>query len=151
MNLLIGCLSIIIFLLLSNIFAEKYSIKKRILLDFNDFNTRLKNEVLFSHETLWSIASYLNNGEFKFCLENYLQNGQVEKIKYLDKNEQEFLENYLLNVGNKDAKTQINFINSVELTLKEFVENGINNERKYKTLYLKLGLLVGLIAFILLF
>ena len=150
MKILIGFLVIVICTILGNLFSQKYRLKKNIFVDFEGFNTKLKNEVMFSHDTLWSIFSTIDDGEFKNALKIFLESGQVVKIKCFDVNEQDFFTNYLKNIGNFDGRTQLNFINSIEGRLKEYLSTSINNELKYKNLYLKLGLLVGLIVFILL-
>ena len=149
MKIVIGFLFIVICTMLGNFFSYKYRFKKNIFVDFDVFNSKLKNQVMFSHDTLWNIFSSLNEGEFKIALKSFLQSGQVVKFKCFDNNEQEFFDNYLKNIGNFDGRTQLNFINSIEGRLKEYLSTAINNEQRYKNLYLKLGLLVGLILFIL--
>ena len=149
MKIIIGFLVVIICTVLGNVFCEKYRIKKQFFVDFDLFNAKLKNEIMFSHDTLWGVSTSINDGEFKKTLFTFLEKGQVIKIKCFDNNEQDFLESYLKNLGNCDGKTQLNYINSIEGRIKEYLSISISNELKFKSLYLKLGLLTGLIIFIL--
>lgn len=149
MNLYIGFLGIIIFTLLGKLFSGKNEDKRAFFIDFINFNLKLKNEILFTHKTIDEISLSLNNGDFKNALQKYLDSGEVVKLKYLDKNEFSLFENYLFNLGNADIKTQMNFLNSIEKELGEYHQKAIQDEKKYRSLYLKVGFLVGLIFFIL--
>ena len=87
----------------------------------------------------------------KFTLllkENIFNNSEIEN-NYLTDSDKSLFFNYIKILGKSDSESQIEYVNSLEEILKNNLNISIENERKYKTLYLKLGFLTGLLVFIL--
>jgi stage III sporulation protein AB len=99
-----------------------------------------------------NIANSLkNNSDFVVCLNEYLENKKFNfDKKYLSLEEKEFFRIYLSNIGIHDKATQMDYIAGIDGRIEEYYSNAKNDEKKYKTLYIKLGLLFGLMLFIIL-
>ena len=111
------------------------------------------------------IRHLLTTGEFKPAYENLVREFlSVEianckqhvddenfclNINYLSSYEKAFLLEYFENIGKTEKGSQLEFLKKAEERLSTFYKNAIELDKKYKTLYIKLGFLIGLIIFIL--
>lgn len=151
MRLVLG----VVFLILSTFFGYKFSSKfseRRIFYnDFYSFNKKLSNEVAFSKNSIVNLVEKKeNDGYFigqvkKIILE---KNNKVQLTNSYSKEENDFFNDYLDNIGNGDSLSQRKYLEGVEEILKEKRQLTQDEEKKYKKLYIKLGFLFGLILLI---
>ena len=113
----------------------------------------LKTEIAFSQKTLKEIIAekYSINNDFLYSFKLYLENKEnfCLNINYLSSDEKAFLLEYFENIGKTEKGSQLEFLKKAEERLSTFYKNAIELDKKYKTLYIKLGFLIGLIIFIL--
>ena len=69
-------------------------------------------------------------------------------IKYLNEEEMTFLLTYVETVGESDSISQIKFVEGSEKYLENKEMFSAEEYKKYKNLYIKIGILIGLIMFI---
>lgn len=151
MKLFLGVILLISCPCFSIYLSQKYKKRKVFFSDFNNFNDKLKNEVNFSNNTIKRLSKNLNNSEFNNCLYNKIYDKDIDiNIAFLTLDEQKFVTQYFNDVGTSDKLGQISMLESVSEYLKKKTLETQDEEKKYKTLYLKLGIMIGLLFFILL-
>ncbi len=150
MKLFIGFLLLIISTFLGYILSEKFNKRKIFYQRFQVFNNKLKNEIAFSKKTINELVLSLDlDNDFNKKLYAYIkENNTDEKINYIKNEEYEFFLNYLTSIGNGNVDSQLNFINNAEQEIKKYLSESIDNEKKYRILYIKIGFLIGLILLI---
>ncbi len=151
MKIFIGIIFVLLSTYLGYLASNKYIVKRRFYQSFYDFNKIMQNEVAFSKNSLIEILN--KNANLPFF--SYVKNNVILKNKIvLDKNfsddEKVFIKNYVENLGNSDSVTQISYLNSVDENIKKQLDECIANEKKYKSLYIKLGFLLGAVVLIIL-
>ncbi len=148
MRFALGVLLLIICVISGYVLSDKFVKKRKFYNDFYQFNQKLKNETMFSMNSIKTIINgyegdfYSNTSRFfqtrKFAFDkNYLSEQQLEEYK-----------NYLNFIGQADKETQIKFLSEYELQIKTNLENATSDEGKYKKLYIKIAFLIGLMALI---
>lgn len=73
----------------------------------------------------------------------------IDKPYFITNEEIAYLDGYLDSIGALDAKTQIELLNNAENALKDNLSKCQNDSKRYKSLYVKLGVLIGLLMFVL--
>lgn len=152
MNILSGiivlCLSVALSILLSN----KYTKRKTFYTEFSRFNEKILKEVSFTSSSLFKISKSLSfDNDFGLTTSKYFAGEKnVQTLAYLSKEENEYYLYYLSNVGLSDRESQIAFVSKTQQELVEKLKNSSEDEKKYKSLYVKLGFLFGLIMMIIL-
>ena len=150
MKVLLGIILVCLSTLLGYILAGKFAFRKQFYDDYCNFNNIFKQEISFRQTTLVSLVKNKNSGDFYCVLRNYVQDNEfVFNKTYLKKDEIEFFHNYLKTLGTGDKNTQIEFIDRTNIVILEKQKKCVEDEKKYKALYVKLGFLFGLILFIL--
>lgn len=144
----------IIFIIISTFFgyrlSTRYTDKKDFYKNFQSFNNKLEKEVSFSNNTILSIIKQSDiNVLFYNLLRQKILNGQEGNIPFITKDEKEYFYNYLERIGKTDKATQLKLINATKIYLTEKLKISEEDEKKYKTLYIKMGFLIGLLIFIL--
>lgn len=152
MSFIFGVIALITCSYIGYLCSKKYIDKRDFYNDFNNFNLKLKNAVSFNNST---IISLIESCDKKSLFYDALRSCFTKSIKidftsvnYLSKAEIDFLNSYLDLIGSVDRNTQINYLNEVSNKLQENLNEAILEEKKYKTLYIKIGFLVGLIVFV---
>ncbi len=154
MKILLGIIALIACTGIGYFFSRKYSVRKEFYTDFSGFNKNLKSEISFRQDSILNIINKCSERKsifYKNITEHFIEN----KLIVLDKNtfnqeEIAFFSNYIENIGASDKNTQISFLEEVDVKLKDVLAKTCEEEKKYKALYIKLGFLCGLIAFIIL-
>ncbi len=151
MRLVLG----IVFLILSTFFGYKFSSKfsdRRVFYnDFYLFNKQLVNEVFFSQNSIVNLVDKkTDDGYFigqvkKIILE---KNNKTQLSNIYTKEENDFFNDYLSNIGNGDSVSQRKYLEGIDELLKEKRQMTHDEEKKYKKLYVKLGFLFGLVLLI---
>lgn len=150
MNVFLGLMLLAISTFISYILSDKYRKRKDFYKKFTIFNEKLISELNFSKKTLIEMISNLeDNSDFNKFLCKYVRNREiVENINYLNSDEQGFFVNYITTIGNGDVVSQLNFVNSAKIEIEKNLNEAIENDKKYKILYLKIGFLIGLILLV---
>ena len=153
MKIFLGILVIIFSTFIGYVLSKKYTKLKNFYCNFDNFNKMLKTEIAFSQKTLKEIIAekYSINNDFLYSFKLYLENKEnfCLNINYLSSDEKAFLLEYFENIGKTEKGSQLEFLKKAEERLSTFYKNAIELDKKYKTLYIKLGFLIGLIIFIL--
>ncbi len=154
MKLALGIIFLVGCTFLGYYFSRKYVIKREFYCDFYDFNKKIKSEISFAQKSLIEIVdkSSGRKGVFYSNICGFLNE---KKDISLDKNifsqeETDFFNSYLESLGGLDKKTQLDFLNDANEKLEKFKNDSKDEEKKYKSLYIKMGFLIGLIALIIL-
>lgn len=133
------------------LYAYKYKERKTFYNDFDIFNKNLINEISFSQKTLINIVNDINSkSNFNNFIKDYILNDlkKINKIDFLNEDENVFLESYASQIGARDKETQLNYLKKVEIHLLEKIKICEEEYNKYFKTFIKIGFLVGLIAFI---
>lgn len=152
MNIFFGVLALIFCTYLGYRTSLKYVKRKNFFNDFAEFNKKLKNEVLFLQNTLVKITDKIDDGnDFNTCIKEYVKNKKYGfELNYLSADEKEFFDKYLGIIGKGDKTSQLQYLNSVDEKISALYVSASSEEKKFKTLYVKLGFLIGLMALVLL-
>ncbi len=148
MKLFLGVVILILCTIFGYIFSQKYVDRRKFYFDFLSFNKIFRTEIKYGKEPIEKVFSKIEDKKFyQYCICK-LNDKEVNSPSFLKQEEVQFLNNYVNFIGKSDSISQENFINSSEGYLQEKYTNSINEEKKYKDLYVKLGFLIGLIFFI---
>lgn len=151
MNLFIGILALIVCTVIGYRLSAKYTAKKNFYSDFYDFNKALKGEVSFAQKT---IKDLIKNGAagkgefFNVINQKFFEKSEDFTVKSLSAEQTNFLKNYLNTIGQSDRSTQLKYLDNAESAISQNLSESTEDEKKYKTLYVKLGFLFGLIILI---
>ncbi|MBE5756647.1 MAG: hypothetical protein E7342_02490 [Clostridiales bacterium] len=129
-------------------FSKNLAKRKKFFNDFYNFNQKIKREVGFSKNTLLSILDEEN--EFVLLLKKVVFESEIERPKYLEKEDFELFINYGKFLGTSDSDSQISYFNSLNDGIKKLLEEAKQKEEKLRPLYLKLGFFIGLALLIIL-
>lgn len=153
MKIVLCLLLIGVFTFAGYLLANKFTDRKNFYNDFDVFNKKMIGEINFAKNSLPKIINSLcANSIFNDTLKKYIQNtnSYIFTYKFLSNDELDYFYDYLRNLGESDSITQLKFLKSVEEYLGE-KNKSVNDEyKKYRPLYIKLGFLFGLIAFVIL-
>ena len=98
----------------------------------------LLNDIDINTDFYDSLKHYVNTKEFKF------------DKQYLLEEEKNELNRYFKTIGTSDKIGQLEYLSSMDITLKNKRIQTEENEKKYRMLYIKMGFLIGLIILIIL-
>ncbi len=146
MKMLIGVMGVIFCTIIGKILSEKYIKRKNFYCDFYNFNQKMKSEISFKQSSIKSIIEKLNNQTFRAYLNQTVILGDDDlSVSFLNNEENDFLKEYVNNIGIFDKDSQLLYLNSVDSQIKTLYKNSFDEEKKYRKLYVKLGFLFGLI------
>lgn len=151
MKLGLGVVLLCFCTMLGYFLSFKYSDKKTFYNDYLDFIKTLKQEITFGQATLLQILEQkYKTTDFYVALNEFVHKNEFcFNKRYLNKDEISFFNEFLRNLGKSDAKTQVNYLDSVSDIVVNQLNQAILNESKYKTLYIKMGFLIGLVLLVL--
>jgi len=136
--------------------SEKYKLRHLFYSDFNSFNRIMLGEVSFTKSTLPEVLGNARyKGNFANLLEEYkkfLYDGvefEYKSLWFLSEEEKVFITTYFKTLGRSDARSQLDYLKLCEDKLKIVTAKTETDEKKYRTLYLKMGLLTGLLVLVL--
>lgn len=150
MKLFLGLILLFSCTFIGYVLSLKFVKKKEYYNTFLQFNTIMKNEVAFSQSTISNVInSFERKNDFYDCVASYFKEKKfVFKKNYITNEEIDFFYGYLSKLGTTDKKTQLSYLEHVEIDLEKKLTAVLADEKKYRFLYVKLGFLFGLIAFI---
>ena len=149
-KLLFGIILLGISIILGYFLSRKYVYKEKFYNDFLAFNNLIKNEILFSKNSLESlINNNLEKNEIVNLLKEYMDNKKILKPYFLTEDEFIMVCEYLKYVGTSDAVSQIEYLKVVECRILEEVKTAHQQRVKLCPAYIKLSVLIGITCFIL--
>lgn len=150
MNYFLGITILIISTFIGYLLSQKYSERLKFYECFNLFNKKVKNEVSYTQNTIPNIIDTLDKqNKFYYVANNFYVKGEFECCEgYLNDNEKEYLKNYLQLITKGNRTTLIKYLDSADTQISEYLKESRNNYKKYKSLYIKIGFLIGLILLI---
>ena len=152
MRIFVGFIALFVSVIISNLLTIKFTLKRKFYNDFYEFNKRYKSELAFKRTTLIKLIKEINTGSNIYLLLTNHFNKSCETIEFtkqLSDGEMQFINSYLNSIGRGDVASQTEFINQSNEIIYKSLNYSIEEEKKYKTLYIKIGFLAGLIIFVL--
>lgn len=151
MKIFLCCIFPVLFGFVGFVLSGKYSERKSFFEDFLFFHKHFKTEVSFTKKTVAEITETLKKDtDFYRLLSGYFNDGTFIELKYLTEEENGFIKTYFSNIGVSDKYTQLEYYNSLNEKIENYTKTAQEDRKKYQPLYVKLGVLFGLIVFILL-
>lgn len=151
MNILRGLLALVVCTLIGYYKSLRYVKISSFYQSFYLFSKKITAEISFSKKSIVEIANELTEkNDFNLCVKKFYIENSFCAYKYFDNDENNFLRLYLHSVGDSDRDSQIKSLSHFQKELEEKVNFANENLRKYKTFYIKIGFLVGLILLIML-
>lgn len=111
-----------------NVFAQFYEFNEKLLLNLKYGRIKVKE-----------IAS-----EYEY-VQKALQGEHILKGE-----EDEFLQNYVANIGSTDTYSQVDYLNERKQNLKKYKDESEEVYKKYGSLYFKIALMIGILVAVLL-
>ncbi len=163
LKLLIGLAVVAFCGFLGYFLSKKYRKRKEFFLQFSQFNERFLTEISYSKRPITKfLTAYPYKGEFDVLLEAFYQSLYLDRaggrqvflfgkqeLPFLSADELTFTQDYFNNLGKGDSDAQKKYFSAAQLQLCAWKEKGVQDGKKYGDLYIKLGLLAGLAALIL--
>lgn len=150
MKLFVGLILLVLCTFLGYIQSGKYVDRRKYYNDFLSFINRLKQEVSFGQATIQEIIKNVDNNDFYSLLDNFFRyNNNRISYSYLNDNDKNLFLDFVEKIGQSDSKTQLNYLNEIELIISNEYTKACENEKIYKKLYVKISFLVGLMLLIL--
>ena len=153
MKIIIGITIMILCVVIGYFYSKKYQERKKCFEDLKNFNGRVKNEVNFSQTSLISIVKSISTDTaFNSYVHGYFidKNDSIDKLKFFNEHERTFVSDYMKNIGQGDKNSQSQFLESSEKQIEKYLDDAIEEDKKYRPLCIKLGFLFGLIILIIL-
>ena len=150
MKIVLGIFCLLLCVFLGYVFALTYTDKRRFYENFLSFNKKIINEVSFSLNTFPKIVdSVKEDDSFIGLARIYLSQKEFDcNYKYLTIDEKQFVKGYFDMLGKSDKDSQINYFSTISNEIECKLAYSREEEKKYKSLYIKTGFLLGLIALI---
>jgi hypothetical protein len=148
MKLILGIICVVLGVIVGYRFSDKFTQRKKFFNDFKLFNDLLKTEVAFSQRTIKSLYNRFEQSLFI----NYIKGSCAcdKELKFVNSDEKKFTKEYCVNISKTDKFSLLNYLNNITKTIDDSSKKATEDEKKYKTLYIKLGFLIGLIILVVL-
>jgi len=158
---LLLCLAIISFTSFCGyLLGRKYRQKRQFFNQFKEFNERFLTEVTYYRRPILEFLShYRYKGEFhaflediifsleeKYSLDKYMKTNDYTFLTHEDKI---FLNDYFSMFGRSDSVSQKAYFSSANVEIEKRKTNAQSEVKKYGDLYLKMGVLCGILIVIL--
>lgn len=145
-----GLICIVVCVLISIMLSNKYVEAYKFYSDFCNFNKKLKQSIIYDKTSLVKFLDEQNNDSF-FIIS--LKNIRLEKASYiknsnLTKDENEYFYNYCKRLGKNDINEEIKNLDKTEKEITEKRKESLEKLNKMRPIYIKFGILIGLILFI---
>ena len=152
MKIIIGIFFLFLCTFIGYNLSLKYTKRKMFYGNFFNFNEKLLREVSFLQTTIVSLLNDIDiNTDFYDSLKHYINTKEFKFDKqYLLEEEKNELNRYFKTIGTSDKIGQLEYLNSMDITLKNKRIQTEENEKKYRMLYIKMGFLIGLIILVIL-
>ena len=150
MKIFSGLLALLISTLIGYFASLKYKKRYDFYLYFYNFNKILKNEVQFKQTTILQIIEQeREQTDFYNVLSDFFERDNATvSLEYLKTHEKRFVSDYLLTIGVGDRQSQIKYLDGVTFSIEQNLSNSENEYKRNKSLFVRLGFLIGLAIFI---
>ena len=151
MNIVLGLVIFLLCVIMAFVLSTKYVEKRKFYEDFLSFNDKLKVELSFTKLTLKKLMEGFNGRKTIFfnCATRYFDDKEMDlTVKWLRGEEKDYVKSYFSTIGTSDAVSQLEYVRNVDVELRKKYDDAKNEEKKYRQLYLRLGILIGLAGFI---
>lgn len=147
--LFLGIILLILSTFVGYILSEKFSKRRAFYKNFRLFNTELEKEISFTKRTMLELIEGKKDNDFSLIVFNYFNNNVLDfNLSYLKVEELDFFKIYLKTIGSSNDISQLQYLTATNLEIDKRLSEAEANEKKYKTLYVKIGFLIGLILLI---
>ena len=133
------------------VLGKNYSNREKFYNELMIFCNMLIANIRFNKNKLNVICEdYANScsndmGEYIY---NYLNNSMTD-ISFISKYENKKIKDFFDGLGNFDSNSEIGYIENYKIYFNECYKKSVEENKKYGTLYSKLGLILGLVLVIL--
>ena len=150
MKIVLGLVIVVLSTIIGDKFSAKHVVRDKFFKDFLFFCEKMKVEISFHNNSLLSIVNELNeDSDFNKLLKSKIKDSETTlKLNYLTNEESEFFNSFANKIGRSDKENQIKFLDGIIYQVSKWSGEAQELKEKYKPLYLKLGLLFGIIAFV---
>ena len=128
--------------------TKKYVQRSRFYSEFNNFNSVMINQVNFQKKTLINVLNEYEKNDFIKYISEYCINNSKVTLSYLNSEDIKSVDEYCDLLGRSDQQTQNKHLIVYEKIIQDKLKYAKEEEREKKNLYLKMGLMIGLILFI---
>ena len=146
-SLAIGIICLIFSILISLELSKKFTNRRKFFTDFYDFNQILINEIYFSKKTIPYIINenFKDDSLFYKLLKEYFIEKKIEfkNVLFLTDKENALLNKYIEGLGITDVKAQESYFLEVRSQIKPILNEVDELEKRNKSLYVKIGFLIG--------
>ena len=146
-SLAIGIICLIFSILISLELSKKFTDRRKFFTDFYDFNQILINEIYFSKKTIPYIINenFKDDSLFYKLLKEYFIEKKIEfkNVHFLTEKENALLNKYIEGLGSTDVKSQESYFLEVRSQIKPILDEVDELEKRNKSLYVKIGFLIG--------
>ncbi len=156
LNLYLGIIAITVCTYVGYKSSAKFTLRRTFLQDWVNFNNLLKTEVAFSHNSLKKLLETQSDGKFNTLLkDNLFEQPSDESKRFFDKSkilqstEKQMLASYFSTIGKSDAKSELLYVSGIGERLKPMLDKAVEDEKKFRSLYMKLGFACGLVILVL--
>ncbi len=150
MNLVRGLILLALSTSFGYLLSLKFKKRRAFYSSFRDFNIKLKNEISFSRGSILKLLESIEiDNDFYNCTRCYFYNDTFSLgLNYLSDDDKYFINEYLKNIGFGDGNSQIKYLKNVGEDIDEKRLEALGEEKKYRKLYLKVGILVGIMLLV---
>ena len=151
MNIYFGVIILVLCSFVGYRLSVRFTERRKFFTDFYNFNEKMINEISFTKKSLTSICnlSEEKKSDFQINILKAINNEKYVLPKYLKKNDKHIFDEFSTELGQSDKQSQINFLSAKRAEISDIKSECEAEETKYKKLYIKLGVLFGLIFLIL--
>lgn len=134
---------------IAKILLLKFYDEKNFLSEYCNFLLSVKNEVDFTNKPIREIINNCSDENFKNLSVKLLQNDEIEKPRFLSLEEYNSVKNFFSGISATDSVTLSGKISVFKLQADKLYEKSSEKLKKNIILYQKLGILSGILLYIL--
>lgn len=150
MNVVLGVCGFLSCLIMANILLNKHIKTAEFFNEFYSFHKKINAEISFSQSTIKCLVDELNiDNDFNLAIKKYFDGFfQEPECEYINDTDKALVFNYFNALGVGDKNTQLKAVNAFEYEIKNKKDIYNENVKKYRLTYAKIGILFGIIVFI---
>ncbi len=142
-KIIIGITSVAVSIKIGSNFAKKRKIRYEFLRSTQIFLEKVESELIYQKK---SILEILESGSYsteflEYINDTYEENGK--KVEFLEENENAYLKDFILNLGNGDSMSRLKLISGAKSYFEKLTLETYKDYKKYYSLCIKLGFICG--------
>lgn len=141
--MLIGITSVAVSIKIGSNFANKRKIRYEFLRSTQIFLEKVESELIYQKKSIFEI---LKTGSYSTEFLEYLNDtyeGIENNIEFLEENENAYLKDFILNLGNGDSSSRLKLISGAKSYFEKLTLETYKDYKKYYNLCIKLGFVCG--------